>query len=96
MNITTSDIKIYECKLLGTKSSKLVNALKQIDIAHFLGFYKQLKKKKQKKKCARIDGDLLKYLKNIQLHKKELHYMVNYKFKDSVTVLKTILEEIKN
>ena len=95
MNITTSDIKIDECKLLGTKSSKLVNALKQIDIAHFLGFYKQLKKK-SKKKCARIDGDLLKYLKNIQLHKKELHYMVNYKFKDSVTVLKTILEEIKN
>ena len=50
MNITTSDVKIDECKLLGTKSSKLVNALKQIDIAHFLGFYKQLKKKKKKKK----------------------------------------------
>ena len=49
MNITTSDVKIDECKLLGTKPSKLVNALKQIDIAHFLGFYKQLKKKKQKK-----------------------------------------------
>ena len=52
MNITTSDVKIDECKLLGTKSSKLVNALKQIDIAHFLGFYKQLKKKKSKKKMC--------------------------------------------
>ena len=41
MNITTSDVKIDECKLLGTKSSKLFNALKQIDIAQFLGFYKQ-------------------------------------------------------
>ena len=66
MNIISSDVEINEYKLLGVKSNKLVNSLKQLDIAHFLGFYKQLKEK-CKIKCAKIDEELLKYL---ELNKK--------------------------
>ena len=83
MNISSSDVKINEYKLLGVKSNKLVNTLKQLDIVHFLGFYKKLKEK-CKTKYANIDEELLKY---IELNKKELDYMMIEKFKDSLTVL---------
>ena len=43
MNIIFSDAEINEYKLLGVKSNKLSNVLKQLDIVHILGFYKQLK-----------------------------------------------------
>ena len=43
MNIISSDVEINEYKLLGTKSEKLANILKQLGILHFLGFFKQLK-----------------------------------------------------
>ena len=45
MNIISSDVEIDEYKFLGIKSTKLVNALKQLDITHLLGFSKQLKEK---------------------------------------------------
>ena len=48
MNIISSDVEINEYKLLGFKSNELVNALKQLDIVHFLGFCKQLKGKCEK------------------------------------------------
>ena len=41
MNITSSDVEINEYRLLSIKSNELVCPLKQLDIAHFLGFYKQ-------------------------------------------------------
>ena len=41
MNITSSDVEINEYRLLSIKSNELVYPLKQLDIAHFLGFYKQ-------------------------------------------------------
>ena len=52
MNIISSDVEINESKLLGVKSNKLANALKQLDIAHFLGFYKQLKEKRTLKSAS--------------------------------------------
>ena len=89
MDITSSDVEINEYKLLGVKSNELVNALKQSEIVHFLGFYKQFKEK-FKIKYANIDEELLKYL---ELDKKELDYMTIEKFKDS---LQTILKNNKN
>ena len=43
INIISSDVKINEYKCLGVKSNKMVNALKQLVMSHFLGFFKQLK-----------------------------------------------------
>ena len=43
INIISSDVEKNEYKLLGVKSNKLVNALKQLGMSHFLGFFKQLK-----------------------------------------------------
>lgn len=43
MNIVSSYVEMNESKLLGTKSTKLDNALKQLLMPHFLGFLKQLK-----------------------------------------------------
>lgn len=53
MNIITSDVEINEYRLLGVKSSKLVNVLKQLGMPHFLGFFKQLKEGKIK--CANLN-----------------------------------------
>ena len=40
MNIISSDVKMNEYKILSTKSIKIVNALKQLGIQHFAGFFK--------------------------------------------------------
>ena len=81
MNIISSDVEIDEYKFLGIKSTKLVNALKQLDITHLLGFSKQLKEK-CKTKCAIIHEECLKY---IELHKKELGNTMTEKVKDGLT-----------
>ena len=39
MIIISSMVEINKYKLLDTKSKKIVDALKRVDIAHFLGFY---------------------------------------------------------
>ena len=65
--------------------------LKQLNIVHFLRFYNQLKEKR-KIMCVNIDKELLEY---IELNKKELENIMSEKFKDSLTVLKTISEKIK-
>ena len=49
-------------------------------------------KEKCKIKCVNIEEELLKY---IDLNKKELDHMMIEKLKDSLTVLKTKLQEIK-
>ena len=43
MNIISSDVEINEYKLLGVKSNKLVNVLKQLGMPHFLGSFNKLK-----------------------------------------------------
>ena len=90
MNIISSDVEINECKLLDVKLIKLVNVSKQLGMSHFLGFFKQLKEE-GKIKSDNTDDEFSKY---IELNKKQLDYMMIRKFKDSVTHLKVILEEI--
>ena len=43
MNVISSDVEINKYEHLGVKSDYLVNALKQLDMPLFLGFFKQLK-----------------------------------------------------
>ena len=59
--IIFSYVEINEYKLLGVKSNKLVNALKQLGMSHFLGFFKQLKEE-GKIKYDDIDEELSKYI----------------------------------
>ena len=97
MNIISSDVEIDEYKFLGIKSTKLVNALKQLDITHLLGFSKQLKEK-CKTKCAIIHEECLKYF---ELHKKKLGNTMTEKVKDGLTeeageVVKKKEERIKS
>ena len=96
MNIISSDVEIDEYKFLGIKSTKLVNALKQLDITRLLGFSKQLKEK-CKTKCAIIHEECLKYF---ELHKKELGNTMIEKVKDGLTeeageVVKKKMKELK-
>lgn len=58
MKIISSMVEINEYKLLRTTSHMLVNALKQLVIAHFLGFHNQLKEK-YKATCVNIDKKFL-------------------------------------
>ena len=67
MNIISSDVT-NEYKLLGVELKKLVNALKQLGISHFLGFLKQLKEE-VKIKTNDIDEELSKH---IRLNKKKI------------------------
>ena len=43
MNVISSDVEINKYEHLGVNSDYLVNALKQLDMSLFLGFFKQLK-----------------------------------------------------
>ena len=54
MNIISSDVEINEYKLLGVKSNKLVNALKQLGMPHFLGSFNKLKEE-DKTKSGDVD-----------------------------------------
>ena len=53
-----------------------MNVIKQLDIVHFLGFYKQLKVK-CKITCVNKDKEFLEY---VTLNKKEIQYRVIEKF----------------
>ena len=68
--------------------NKIVNALKQLVMPHFLGFFKQLKEE-DKINYDDIDELLSKYIK---LNKTKLSYIMIKEFKDSVTALKSILK----
>ena len=63
MNIISSDVEINKYEHLGVKSDYLVNALKQLDMPLFLGFFKQLKEE-VKIKSDDIDEEVTKYIKN--------------------------------
>ena len=63
MNVISSDVEINKDEHLGVKSDYLVNALKQLDMPLFLGFFKQLKEE-VKIKSDDIDEEVTKYIKN--------------------------------
>ena len=63
MNVISSDVEINKYEHLGVKSDYLVNALKQLDMPLFLGFFKQLKEE-VKIKSDDIDEEVTKYIKN--------------------------------
>ena len=42
MNIVSSDVEVNEYKFIGTKSDKIVSALKQWRLPYFFGFVRQL------------------------------------------------------
>ena len=63
MNVISSDVEINKYEHLGVKSDYLVNALKQLDMTLFLGFFKQLKEE-VKIKSDDIDEEVTKYIKN--------------------------------
>ena len=68
MNVISSDVEINKYEHLGVKSDYLVNALKQLDMPLFLGFFKQLKEE-VKIKSDDIDEEVTKYIKNkVRLH----------------------------
>ena len=48
MNIISFDVEINEYENLGVQPEKLVNALKELCLQHFLGFFKQLIEGKSK------------------------------------------------
>ena len=62
MNVISSDVEINKYEHLGVKSDYLVNALKQLDMPLFLGFFKQLKEE-VKIKSDDIDEEVTKYIK---------------------------------
>ena len=63
MNVISSDVEINKYEHLGVKSDYLVNALKQLDMPLFLGFFKQLKEE-VKIKSDDIDEEVTKDIKN--------------------------------
>ena len=63
MNVISSDVEINKYEHLGVKSDYLVNALKQLDMPLFLGFFKQLKEE-VKIKSDDIDEEVTKYITN--------------------------------
>ena len=63
MNVISSDAEINKYEHLGVKSDYLVNALKQLDMPLFLGFFKQLKEE-VKIKSDDIDEEVTKYITN--------------------------------
>ena len=63
MNVISSDVEINKYEHLGVKSDYLVNALNQLDMPLFLGFFKQLKEE-VKIKSDDIDEEVTKYIKN--------------------------------
>ena len=67
MNIISFNIEMNESKVLGTKSKKLVNALKQLGMPHVFRLFKQLKEEGK----IKPDDILNKLSKYIKLNKKD-------------------------
>ena len=80
MNIISSDIKVNEYDLIGTKSDELVVALKQLRLPHFFGYTRQLLSR-DKARSKNLDNEMILY---ITINKKELDYMNFKKSKDSL------------
>ena len=83
MRVVSSVVEKNECKLLGTKSKKMVNALKLLEMLLFIGFLKILRENsKVHSDDDALELELLKYI--------VLIYMVITEFENKLAALNRI------
>ena len=85
MRVVSSVVKLNEYKLLGTKSKKMVDALRLLEMPLFITLLRENNK-------IHSDDDVLKeeLVKYVRLNKKR--YIVIKEFKNRLTALREILE----